>query len=66
MNKTNLKTIAQFSEANPAFPVGGVRWQIFNEHRNGLSESGAVLRIGRKVLIDEDKYFKWIYSINQT
>ncbi len=56
----NLKTISQFSHEYPAFPVGGIRWQIFNQDKNGLKESGAIVRIGRKVLIDPDKFFSWI------
>ena len=66
MNQTpNLKTVPQFSESNPAFPVGGLRWQIFNQEKNGLKDAGAIVRVGRKVLIDVDKYFAWIYSQNQ-
>lgn len=63
MNQTpNLQTIPQFSKSNPAFPVGGLRWQIFNADKNGLKEAGAIVRVGRKVLIDVDKYFDWIYK----
>jgi len=66
MNQTpNLQTVPQFSENNPAFPVGGLRWQIFNEDKNGLKAAGAIVRVGRKVLIDVDKYFQWVYSQNQ-
>ena len=60
----NLQTVPQFSESNPAFPVGGLRWQIFNEDKNGLKASGAIVRVGRKVLIDTELYFKWVYSQN--
>lgn len=63
--KPNLKTVKQFCQENPAFAVGGVRWQIFNEQTNGLAQSGAIIRIGRKVLVDEDKYFKWIVAQNE-
>ena len=55
-------TVQQFSEKFPAFPHGGLRWQIFNEEINGLKKSGAILRIGRKILINVDKYFDWIES----
>ena len=27
---------------------------------NGLIESGAIIRIGRRVLIDEAKFFDWV------
>lgn len=62
----NLQTVPQFAENNPAFPVGGLRWLIFNEDKNGLKESGAIIRIGKKVMIDGDRFFNWIYKQNQT
>jgi hypothetical protein len=58
----NLLTVAQFSEKHTAFPIGGMRYRIFNEHENGLAESEAIIRIGRKVLIDEARFFDWILS----
>lgn len=60
--KHDLKTVTQFAEENPAFPIGGLRWQIFNEETNGLKDAGAIVRIGRKVLINVDRYFDWIDS----
>lgn len=58
----NIKTVKQFCADNQAFPEGGVRWDIFNEKSNGLERSGAIIRKGRRVLIDEDKYFEWVVS----
>jgi len=60
MNTPTLLTVAQFSQKHPAFPIGGLRYSIFNEHQNGLAESGAIIRNGRKVLIDETKFFDWV------
>lgn len=60
-----LSTVNQFIEKQPAFTIGGLRAWIFNEHTNGLAKSGAIVRIGRKVLIDESKFFGWIESQNQ-
>ena len=63
-----LLTVRQLSEAHPAFPQGSLRNLIFlAESRkttkgtitgNGLDV--ALVRIGRKVLIDESKFFQWI------
>jgi hypothetical protein len=63
-----LSTVRQFSEKHAAFSQGALRNLIFlAESRktsngvipgNGLS--GALVRIGRKVLIDEAKFFEWI------
>ncbi len=64
-NTPTLLTVSQFSEQFPAFPVGGLRWQIFNEDNNGLRNACAIVRVGRKVLINVDKYFAWIDSQQQ-
>jgi hypothetical protein len=60
-----LTTVNQFPTKHPAFKVSGLRALIFNEHTNGLAKSGAIVRIGRKVLIDEAKFFAWVESQNQ-
>jgi hypothetical protein len=54
----------QFCARNPAFTAQAVYTLIFNQDKNGLRESGAVLRIGRKILIDEAKFFAWVRKIN--
>jgi len=59
-------TVNQFCEKHKAFKVGGVRSQIFNEDTNGLKKSGAIVRNGRKVLINESKYFAWVESQNNS
>ncbi|MCQ8183729.1 hypothetical protein NP603_21680 [Methylomonas sp. SURF-1] len=58
-------TVNQFTVKNPAFTKGGLRALIFNENSNGLAKAGAVVRLGRKVLIDEAKFFAWVESQNQ-
>lgn len=66
-----LFTVSQFSERHPAFSMPAVRNYILNARDrtnsrgqriagNGLFESGAVIRIGRRVLIDEQAFFAWI------
>ena len=56
----NLLTVKQFCSRHPFATEGGVRFQIFNRQTNGLESSGALVRLGRKRLIDENKYFDWI------
>lgn len=53
-------SVQQFTKKHQAFTVGGLRALIFNEHTNGLAKSGGVIRIGRKVLINEAKFFAWV------
>ena len=58
-------TVQQFTAKHAAFNTGGVRSIIFNAHQNGLAKSGAIIRIGRKVLIDENLFFCWVQSQNK-
>jgi hypothetical protein len=63
-------TVEQFSERNPAFTPPALRNLIFKaEPRqssrgeipgNGLAEAGAVIRLGRRVLLDESKFLAWV------
>ena len=65
-------TVRQFSERNPAFTEPSVRNLIFKAYPrsssigtipgNGLIEAGAIVRIGRKVLISEQRFFAWVES----
>lgn len=53
-------TVNQFAGKYPAFTKGSLRALIFNEQSNGLAKAGAIVRVGRKVLIDEAKFFGWV------
>ena len=65
-----LLTVRQFAEKHPAFQQGSLRNLIFlAESRNtskgkieGNGLAAALVRVGRKVLIDEAKFFNWIDS----
>ena len=59
---SNLRTVSQLVEENPAITPGGIRWDIFNSESNGLSKSGALIRKGRRIYIDPEKYFEWLKS----
>ena len=60
----SLKTVKQFVSDNPAFTYGGMRKLINFETINGMKSSGAVVRIGRKVFIDTNKFYNWIQTQN--
>lgn len=62
---TTFSTVNQFAEKQPAFTIGGLRSLIFNEHINGLAQSGAIIRVGRKVLINDVKFFEWLEAQNK-
>ncbi len=63
-------TISQFSDRNPAFTPAALRNLIFKATPrksslgdipgNGLSEAGAIIRLGRRVLLDEAKFLAWV------
>ena len=52
-----LFTVRQFCERHPWPSQHGLRWLIFNAQDNGFGK--CVVRIGRRVLIDESAFFKW-------
>jgi hypothetical protein len=53
-----LVTIRQQSERCPAFTESSLRSLIFHSKANGLE--AAVVRIGRRVLIDTDEFDRWL------
>ena len=60
MEHPTLTAPNRFSEKYPDFPIGGIRHLIFHEKTNGLADCGVIVRIGRKVLIDEAKFLNWV------
>ena len=64
----SLLTVRQFSQKHPAFTEPALRSLIFQAkprmsskgpiEPNGLEQ--AILRIGRRVLIDEGRFFEWV------
>jgi hypothetical protein len=52
--RRNLIAIADKAKNGPS--PGAVRWWVFNEHNNGLAAADAVVRIGRRVYLDEDRF----------
>ena len=69
----DLFTVEQFAERRPAWTEPSLRNMILNAQDrlnsrgeripgNGLAECGAIVRVGRRVLIDEQAFFRWIAS----
>ena len=58
MNKRSIMTVEQLCDAHPAFTPASVRWWLFRREENGLNR--AVIRLGRKLLIDESAFFDWL------
>lgn len=60
MVSERLRTLRQLAERNPAFSESALRWHVFNARTNGLDT--AIVRVGRRVLIDEVEFDRWIQS----
>lgn len=62
MDTGQFLTVEKLAEKYRAagFTESAVRWMMFNRSKNGLD--AAVVRIGRKVLIDEPAFIAWLRS----
>ena len=71
-----LSTVKQFSKKHPVFTEPGIRNLIFKAEirqsskgeipGNGLIECGAIIRVGRKVIVDDDKFLNWVRQQNRS
>ena len=59
---TKILSVAQLANRHPGFSENSLRWLIHQARQNGLGESGALLRNGRRVLFDEQKFLSWVQS----
>ena len=57
---SKIVNVAQLSAEIPAFTQPSIRWLIFRAGDNGLDASGAIIRVGRRVLIDQEKFIGWL------
>ncbi len=64
----NILTIKQLANRYPAFTEGSLRWLIFNSKNRkstkktikGNGFDSVLIRIGKRVLIDEKKFLMWV------
>lgn len=59
----NLNTISQFVESNPAFCPTAIRSLIANRTKNGFAD--VVVKIGRRVYIDLDEFWRWAEKVRE-
>jgi hypothetical protein len=50
-------TVKRFAATYPSYTEGALRWLLFHRQENGLD--AAVIRRGRRLLIDVPKFFEW-------
>lgn len=60
MQIPNYKTVRQFADAYPAFSQAALRDLLFYADYNGLNAFDVIRRVGAKILINEDNFFKWV------
>jgi hypothetical protein len=41
------------------FTEGQINWLINTRHKNGLAETGAILKISRKIYLKKSIFFDW-------
>lgn len=67
-------TVRQLSERQPAFTEPALRWALFcakapagtKAHKTYAGLQSAIIRIGRRVLVDEDRFLAWVASRRQS
>jgi len=56
-------SVSKLAASNPdGLTEASIRWDLFNREQNGLSQSGAIIRRGRRILIDPVLYDAWLRS----
>ena len=61
--KTRLIPASDWNDYHEWPPSGGLRHLIFYEKTNGFHK--CIRRVGRRVLIDEDAFFRWVEETNR-
>lgn len=54
----SLLSVSQFCQKHEWANVGGIRHLLFNRETNGFDR--CVVRLGRKILLDENAVFDWL------
>ena len=57
--KRNLQSVAALAATSP-FSENSLRWFVFNAAENGLAAGDVIVRVGRRVYIDADRFDDWI------
>lgn len=60
---TRLIPVPEWEKHHPWPRIGGLRNLIFKKDENGFDK--VVRKVGKRVLIDEDAFFKWVEEKNQ-
>lgn len=56
--QSRLIPLTKWNDHHMHPPIGGLRHLVFNADTNGFDK--VIRRVGRRVLIDEAAYFRWV------
>ena len=59
---TRLIPLTDWSKYHPWPPLGGLRHMVFHGEKTGFSR--VTVRVGRRILIDEKKFFEFVNEMN--
>lgn len=57
---TRIIPLSQWDKHHPWPTPTALRFYVYNEEANGFRKHGVVKRIGRRILIDEAAFFRWL------
>jgi hypothetical protein len=64
MLRRNWQSVTAVAAGSP-FSEAQLRWWIFASGTNGLDAANAIVRVGRRVYIDLDRFDAWIEQQNE-
>jgi len=62
LRNAELVPAIDYHRIEPAFSPASLRWHLLHRDQNGLAASGAVVKIGRRVLIAPKKFRAWVQA----
>lgn len=57
-----LIALTHWNRYHPWPPIGGLRHLVFHAKTNGFH--AVIRRVGRRILIDEQAFFRWVDAVN--
>ena len=64
MENESLDSVDTLVSKHPGIAKGTVKRWLFDRNSNGLAESGALIKFGRRIFIKESKFLEWMESHN--
>lgn len=61
--ESRLIPLTRWNDYHPFPTIPALRWMRFNGHKNGFNR--CTLKVGKRVLIDEAKFFDWLREFGQ-